>query len=48
MECAQHIEAARERDDKAAIGRGFSGWTFHSLARSLCRCVFVDKGRASK
>jgi hypothetical protein len=31
--CAQHIEAARQRDDKAAIGRRFPGWTLHSLLR---------------
>jgi hypothetical protein len=31
MERAQHIEAAGERDDEAAIGRRFLGWTLHSL-----------------
>jgi hypothetical protein len=31
MECAQHIEAAGKRDDEAAIGRHFPGWTFHCL-----------------
>jgi hypothetical protein len=31
MECAQHIKAAGKRDDEAAIGRGFLGWTLHWL-----------------
>src|ERR1700724_2203172 len=31
LECAQHIKAAGQRDDEAAIGRRFLGWTFHCL-----------------
>jgi len=31
MKCAQHIKAAGKRDDEAAIGRHFLGWTLHYL-----------------